>query len=950
MSLLISAQDPIQTRVNLLGRFYIERQAQRIRLSTRKTESLLAYLILHPQRHGREKLAALFWGDSSDTEARNSLRNALASLNKKLGHNLLLVDRQSVFINPEYPIHVDALEFEAQAARFLAAPTPDLYQVNIALYQNDLLSDFYDDWIFPLRDHYRSLFVKTLLQIAQQMRSQSEYETAIDHARKVIAFESANEHAHQQIMFCHAARGNRNEAIKQYEECKRALMQELGVEPAPETTALYAWIKQTPVETNPFEARITNLPFPLTSFIGRKRELNEVKEKLRSGRLLTLTGSGGSGKTRLAIQLGTDLIDSFADGVWWVDLTALTDQALVPHSIAKALGVHEVANQTLLETLAHVLRSKRLLLILDNCEHLIETCAFAAHFLSERCRHLKILTTSREALNAAGEQIWLVPALSLPVPRKVSVADLLLEYEGIRLFVERAQTATSDFAITEKNASLVIQICSRLDGIPLAIELAAARTKLLSLEQIADRLDDRFQLLASGSRTAPERHQTLQAVMDWSYRLLNEREKRLFRSLAVFSGSWDLNAVETICAANGHLEKSEILNLLSNLVDKSLVVREEAQKGKSRYRMLETIRQYALVALAQLGESYEIQKHHLDYYVKLVKDANAHLGFFLRDQEMLAHLGALSPEHDNLRTAIFFCEAHPSFIGTGLEMAGNLHWYFLVHNHLREGRDWISRLQANQTIIPPQIHALANLTLGFLACWQGDFVSARPSLTTSLKLFEEINDPAGSAFSLLGLGFAANGLGEHAEASQCLEKCLLTARRTDDRWLISIALHFIAISSSFQGNYETARSQFEECIELVSEGHGTAQGIAFSEFHLGRIARIYSDFRSSFSHHKNGLELFRDIGDLRGIGYSLFGLACLAYAEENLQRAAILFGATDSIRERLGTLLETVLQVEYEQTSSEVQSMLGEKRYAARWKEGYEKSLEQIVRLALSPR
>ncbi|MBL8103738.1 MAG: tetratricopeptide repeat protein, partial [Anaerolineales bacterium] len=535
-------------------------------------------------------------------------------------------------------------------------------------------------------------------------------------------------------------------------------------------------------------------------------------------------------------------------------------------------------------------------------------------------------------------------------PQKTSVIDLLLEYEGIRLFIERARTVNADFALMEQNASFVTQICSRLDGIPLAIELAAARTKLLSPEQIANRLDDRFQLLTNGSRTAPARHQTLQAVMDWSYDLLNETEQRLFRSLAVFSGSWDLDATERVCSADGHLEKSEILNLLSNLVDKSLVIREGDQNGRSRFRMLETIRQYALEALTRSGEAHEVQKHHLDHYRKLVEAINAHLGFFLPDQETITWLGVLIPEHDNLRTAITFCEANPSYVETGLKMAGSLHWYFLVRNNLSEGRDWINRLQANKTAISPSVQAQAYLTSGFLACWQGDFASARPFLQTSLNLFEELQDGAGMAFSLHGLGFAANGLGEHAEAGQCFGRCLQTAREINDKWLISIALHFIAIGTSFQGNYELARSQFEECIKLMQEGHGTIQGIAFSEFHLGRIARIHGDFESSFTHHKTGLELFMHMGDLRGIGYSLFGFACLAQAEENPQRAAKLFGAMDSIRKNLGALLEAVLQLEYEQTRSVIQGILGEELFTAMWNEGHGMAVEQAVHLALSLR
>lgn len=949
MSRLTPARDTAKIRINLLGKYQIEHQSQPIRLSTRKVESLLAYLVLHPQSHGREKTAALFWGDSTDTQARNSLRNALAVLRKQLGYDLLLVDRQSVSINPEFPLWVDVLEFETQATNYLAASNPESNQVDIELYQSNLLPDFYDEWIFPLREHYRSLFVKTLLQITQQMRSQSEYEKAIEIAHKILIFDPANERAHQHIMFCHAATGNRNAAIKQYEECQRILMEELGVDPEKETSALYEWIKQTPSEANPLEARITNLPISLTSFVGRKRELSDVKQKLSSARLLTLTGSGGSGKTRLALQAGTELLDSFKDGVWWVDLTTQTDKSLVPYSISRSLGVYEVPNQSLEETLAHFLHSKHLLLIIDNCEHLIEPCAHIIHFLSEQCSQLTVLATSRESLNVAGEQTWQVPTLSLPDPQQIFLIDLLLDYEGIRLFVERARTANSDFILSEQNASFVTQICSRLDGLPLAIELAAARTNLLTPEQIATRLDDRFRLLISGSRTAPLRHQTLQATMDWSYDLLNHKEQRLFRSLAVFSGSWDLDAIETICSSTGHLEKSEILDMFSSLMDKSLVIKEEAQNGRSRYRLLKTIRQYALEALTNSYESPEVQIHHLNYYLKLVESAKPHLGFFLPDEEMLKWLGILIPEHDNLRAAITFCEANPSYAEAGLKMTGNLHWYFLLHNRLSEGRDWIDKLQAKGTTLSSTVRAQAYLTSGFLACWQGDFASAHPKLEASLKLFEEINDGAGTAFSLHGLGFAANGLGEHAKAGQYFGRCLQKAREIGDKWIISIALHFIAIGTSFQDNYELARSQFEECISLMKDGYGTAQGIAFSEFHIGRIARIHGDFASAWKHHATGLELFVRMGDKRGIGYSLFGFACLAHAQEEPQRAARLFGAADALREELGALLETVLQIEYGQTYSVVREMLGEEDFASIWAEGYELHLEQAIQFALSP-
>lgn len=941
-------QDPAPLRITLLGRFHIEHHAQAIQLSTRKTESLLAYLILHPWPHGREKLAALFWGDSSDAEARNSLRNALASLNKKLGHPLLIIDRHTVSLNREYPLIVDALEFEVQAGEYLSNAASRLQQINIELYQNDLLTDFYDDWIFPLREYYRSLFIQTLLGIIQQLRSSSEYEKAIEYALRVITFDPANEQAHQHIMFCHAAKGDRSAAIKQYEKYVKILKEDLGVEPDSETTALYEWVKHTPPAANLPEARITNLPIPLTSFIGRRDELNHIREILKSAPLLTLTGPGGSGKTRLAIEAGRELTPSFKDGVWWVDLTALKDKDNILFSITKALGIREVSNQTMLETLAHSLRPKHLLLILDNCEHLIKQCAQIAHYLLEQCDHLKILVTSRETLNIDGEKTRLIPGLSLPPQPITPFTGRLLEFEAIHLFNERAQNADSGFALTEQNAPAVTLICTHLDGNPLAIELAAAWTNLLTPAQIANRLNERFQFLTNRNRTAPARHHTLQAVMDWSYELLSEKEKLLFRYLAVFSGSWNLEAAEEICPANGRLQKSEIIHLLSNLVDKSLVILHGAKKGEPRYHMLETIRQYAREGLSRSGELYQLQRRHLDYFLKLVEAVKAHLGFFLSDQEMLHWLEVLIPEHDNLRTVIHFCEVNPLQSGAGLKLAGNLHWYFLVQNSLQEGRDWIYKLQTFKNDISPDIQAQAFLTSGFLAAWQGDFASAFPACQESLRLFEEINHSAGIAFSLHGLGFAANGLGKYVEASHYFDTCLQIATEIDDKWLFSIALHFIAISNSFRGNFGVARSQFEECIRIMNDGHGTSQGIAFSEFHLGRLARITGEFESSFSHHAAALKLFMRIHDLRGIGYSLFGFACLAHEMENPARTAKLIGAIDLLREQLGSLLETILQEEYEHTRSAVQAMLGEERFMELCTEGRSLPLEQIIDFALS--
>ncbi|MBI4758573.1 MAG: hypothetical protein HY783_06185 [Chloroflexi bacterium] len=559
-------------RLYLLGSFRIEREGQLIHLPTRKVESLLADLVLQPEKHSREKLAALFWGDVTDTQARCSLRKALTLLRKSLGDEILIADREAVQINPASPLWVDALEFK----RISEESEIENLESAIELYRGDLLSDFYDDWILPEQEHFRTLYLDMLLRLTQEMRSRSEYERAIAFAHQVLASDAADERAHQHLMFCYLAIGNRSAALQQYEECERVLQEELGVKPMPETTALYQWIKQVPLQPRVHAALLTNLPIPLSSFIGREREMAEVKQLLRSAktRLLTFTGAGGCGKTRLAIQVAADLVDSFKEGVWWVELAGLMDATLLPQAVAKVLGVREVPNEPLSQVLASYLRGKQLLLVLDNCEHLVTACAQLAQVLLTASPGLKILITSREVLNITGEIAWRVPSLSLPDLRNLPPIPQLTQYEGVRLFVERAIAANPNFALIAQNAQAVAQVCIRLDGIPLAIELAVARVKYLSVQQIAARLDDRFNLLTVGSRTALPRHQTLRATLDWSYDLLTDAERVLFHRLSVFAGGFTLQAVEAVCADKDEtnelamLQPTTLLDLLSRLVDK----------------------------------------------------------------------------------------------------------------------------------------------------------------------------------------------------------------------------------------------------------------------------------------------------------------------------------------------------------------------------------------------
>jgi predicted ATPase/class 3 adenylate cyclase len=426
------------------------------------------------------------------------------------------------------------------------------------------------------------------------------------------------------------------------------------------------------------EAFAHNLPRQLTRFIGREREMEEVRRLLATTALLTLTGAGGCGKTRLALQVAADQVDQFANGVWLVELAALADPELVPQTVALALGVREEPGRSLTETLTDYLRSRALLLLLDNCEHLLAACAQLADALLRGCPHLRILATSREALGIGGEQTFRVPSLSAPDPRQLPSLERLHEYEAVRLFTDRAILGQPTFAVTTANAAAVAQVCQRLEGIPLALELAAARVRALSVEQIAARLDDRVRLLTGGIRTALPRQQTLRALIDWSYDLLSEPERALLRRLSVFAGSWTLEAAEEICSG-AEVESWEMIDLLTRLVEKSLVVYEE-WNGRARYRLLETVREYARERLLEIDDGEALQKRHRDSFLSLAEAARQRL----TGPEQGEWLERLEMEHDNLRAALeWSVEQGESTIALRFGNALGLFWYY--RGHLVEG-------------------------------------------------------------------------------------------------------------------------------------------------------------------------------------------------------------------------------------------------------------------------
>ena len=478
-----------------------------------------------------------------------------------------------------------------------------------------------------------------------------------------------------------------------------------------------------------------NLPVQVTSFIGREKEIEAVETLLSKTRLLTLTGSGGCGKTRLGLQVAADVLENYPDGVWLIELAPLADPALVPQAVAQALNVSEEPGKPLLPTLVAALKAKRLLLVLDNCEHVLDACSRLVDALLRACPGVGVLASSREGLGIAGETVYRVPSLSLPDPKQTATPASLNLYEAVRLFVDRARAALPGFVVTNANAPALASVCHRLDGIPLAIELAAARVRSLSVEEINNKLDNRFRLLTGGSRTALPRQQALRALIDWSFDLLNAQEKMLLCRLSVFAGGWTLQAAEAVGVGESltgeSIEDWEILDLLTSLVDKSLVL-AQTQRETTRYGLLETVRQYVRDRLTESGESLVVRTRHANYFLTLAEEVKPKM----RGMEQVQWMGVLEEEHDNLRQALAWYAEDAQDAeagGKGLRLAAALFELWKTHGHLSEGRERLHTLLAHPTRQEPtSARAQALAEAGWLAYMQDDYVQTRVLLEKSL--------------------------------------------------------------------------------------------------------------------------------------------------------------------------------------------------------------------------
>jgi predicted ATPase/DNA-binding CsgD family transcriptional regulator len=698
-------------------------------------------------------------------------------------------------------------------------------------------------------------------------------------------------------------------------------------------------------------SRQHNLPVQLTSFVGRERDAAEVTRLLSTSRLVTLTGAGGIGKTRLAIEVASKSVTRFADGVWLAELAPLADGRLVAATVLASLGAREESNRPPLASLIDALESKRLLLVLDNCEHLASACAALVDQLLRAAPGLHVLATSRQVLAVPGEVGWHVPALSMPAPDRRWSPEELAHCEAVALFADRARAALPPFTLAEGNAADVARVCRRLDGVPLALELAAPWVKALSVGQIAERLDDGFALLTRANATAPPRQQALRATIDWSHRLLSDAERTLFRRLAVFAGGWTLDSAEAVCAfpandgsaaaAGAALSPDQVLPILAQLIDKSLIEVAE-HGGAARYRFLESIRQYAAEKLGASGEEPALVRRHRAWFADVVERAEAEW----RGARQASWLAYLDAEHDNIRAALDRRGPDRDELDAALRVAGALWWFWLMRGHLREGRAHLAGLLA---LAPPSssaTRAKALSTAGRLALVQGDYQAARSQLEASLAIWRTLDRRDHVADALHDLGQAAHAAGDHTRARQLLDESLGLANVLGDEIRVYLALDHLGELLQDLGDDDGAAAHYEQAL-AIQRGLGHRRGMVVSLTNLGSLIQRRGDHVRAEALYRESLTLVIELGDRRRTAACLEGLAVAAGTRGAAERAARLFGAADGLREAAGVTLPPPHRAAHDARVGAARATLRPEVFASAWAAGRAMSLDQAVRYAL---
>ena len=683
-----------------------------------------------------------------------------------------------------------------------------------------------------------------------------------------------------------------------------------------------------------------NLPTQRTMLVGREQELQAVREQLLRDEvgLLTLTGSGGIGKTRLGLQVAADLIQAFPDGVYYVQLATVTDPALVASAIARTLALRETVDRPIADGLIDYLKSRRVLLLLDNFEQVLGAAPLVSALLAA-CPRAKVLVTSRSVLHLSGEHEYPVPPLGLPgrgVGTARPTAKVAHEYAAVRLFVDHARTARPDFDLTEDNAAAVVEICERLVGLPLAIELAAARVRVLPPAAMIRRLERRLPLLVGGARDAPERQRTLRDAIAWSYDLLTVAEQRLFRRLAVFVGGFTLASAQQVC------DDAAVLDGVTSLVESSMLRRDERPGDEPRFLMLETVREYGLESLDASGEAADVRRRHAEHFTAVAEEAETQI----RGRHQIESLDRLELEHDNLRAALGWSLTDDDLAGRAiaLRLAGALSWFWRLRDHFRDGSLWLSKALAAGTAAEPASRLKALVGAGLLAFVHGD-EDAEALLTEGLGLARELRDPASTGWALHGLGRVFTARGDD-RAIGTLEESRVHFREAKDDQGRAYSAYFLGAAARGHGDFEIATGHFEEALSLLRR-LGDPWGIAWALLHWARLELVRPDHERAAVLLEEALVMCRDVGTALGLEGAFVGLAEIAAARRDHRTAAMLCGAAAAVHEVIGDPAFLGAGTRYGTAVAAARAALGEAAFMAAWGRGRALPLEDSIALAL---